>query len=80
MAKNNKPAQAYDEPHKMSGKQTNVGTYSGYEAGAKVIDKSNISVGGISKGNYAKENPYGVGKMRGAGAATKGTKISGKMG
>jgi hypothetical protein len=25
-------------------------------------------------------NPYGVGKMRGFGAATKGTKISGKMG
>jgi hypothetical protein len=40
----------------------------------------NISVGGISKGNYAKENPYGVGVMRGYGAATKGRKISGKMG
>jgi hypothetical protein len=80
MAKNNKPAQAYDEPHKMSGEKTNVKTYSGYEAGAKVMDKSNISVGGISKGNYAKENPYGVGVMRGYGAATKGRKISGKMG
>jgi hypothetical protein len=79
-AKNNKSAQAYDEPHKMSGKKTNVNTYSGYEAGAKVLDKSNISVGGISKGNYAKENPYGVGVMRGFGAATKGKKISGKMG
>jgi hypothetical protein len=79
-AKNNKAAQAYDEPHKMSGKKTNVNTYSGYEAGAKVMDKSNISVGGISKGNYAKENPYGVGVMRGYGAATKGRKISGKMG
>ena len=80
MAKNNKPAQAYDEPHKMSGEKTNVKTYSGYEAGAKVMDKSNISVGGISKGNYAKENPYGVGVMRGYGAAIKGRKISGKMG
>ena len=40
----------------------------------------NISVGGISKGNYAKENPYGTGTMRGYGAATKGKKISGKMG
>ena len=79
-AKNNKAAQAYDEPHKMSGKQTNVNTYSNYEAGAKVMDKSNISVGGISKGNYAKENPYGVGVMRGFGADTKGKKISGKMG
>jgi hypothetical protein len=80
MAKNNKPAQAYDEPHKMSGKKTNVDTYNKYEAGAKVMDNANISVGGISKGNYAKENPYGVGVMRGYGAATKGRKISGKMG
>jgi len=80
MAKNNKPAQAYDEPHKISGEKTNTSTYSGYEAGAKVLDKANISVGGISKGNYAKENPYGVGVMRGYGAATKGRKISGKMG
>jgi expansin (peptidoglycan-binding protein) len=80
MAKNNKPAQAYDEPHKMSGEKTNTSTYSGYEAGAKVLDKANISVGGISKGNYAKENPYGVGVMRGYGAAIKGRKISGKMG
>jgi len=44
------------------------------------LDTSNISVGGVSKGNYAKENPYGVGVMRGYGAATKGRKISGKMG
>jgi len=80
MAKNNKPAQAYDEPHKMSGEKTNTSTYSGYEPGAKVLDKANISVCGISKGNYAKENPYGVGVMRGYGAATKGRNISGKMG
>lgn len=80
MAKNNKPAQAYDEPHKMTGEKTNVNTYSKYETGAECLDKSNISVGGISKGNYPKENPYGVGVMRGFGAATKGKKISGKMG
>jgi hypothetical protein len=80
MAKNNKPAQAYDEPHKMSGEKTNTSTYSGYEAGAKVLDKANISVGGISKGNYKGINPYGTGTMRGYGAATKGRKISGKMG
>ena len=44
------------------------------------MDMNNISVAGVSKGNYAKENPYGVGVMRGYGAATKGRKISGKMG
>lgn len=40
----------------------------------------NIAVGGVSKGNAKGTNPDGVGKMRGYGAATKGTKISGKMG
>jgi len=43
-------------------------------------DVINMSVGGISKGNYKGINPYGVGEMRGYGAATKGKKISGKMG
>jgi hypothetical protein len=40
----------------------------------------NISVAAGSKGNYKGTNPYGVGEMRGYGAATKGRKISGKMG
>jgi hypothetical protein len=44
------------------------------------IDEFNISVGGTSKGNIKGINPYGVGEMRGYGAATKGRKISGKMG
>ena len=70
----------YAAPHDMSGKATNVNTYSGYTPGAKVMDTMNMSVGGVSKGNYKGENPYGVGVMRGYGAATKGRKISGKMG
>lgn len=74
------PAEVYAPPHTMDGKTTNIETYSGYETGAKRMDQMNMSVGGISKGNYAKENPYGVGVMRGYGAATKGRKISGKMG
>jgi hypothetical protein len=73
-------AEVYAQPHTMDAGATSVNTYSGYEPGAKVIDKANISVGGISKGNYAPINPYGVGVMRGYGAATKGRKISGKMG
>jgi hypothetical protein len=40
----------------------------------------NMSVAAGSKGNYKPTNPYGVGEMRGYGAATKGRKISGKMG
>jgi 3D (Asp-Asp-Asp) domain-containing protein len=73
-------AEVYAEPHTMSGKPTNATTYSGYKTGAECMKEMNISVSGISKGNYAPVNPYGVGVMRGAGAATKGKKISGKMG
>jgi hypothetical protein len=40
----------------------------------------NMSVAAGSKGNYKPTNPYGVGEMRGYGAAIKGRKISGKMG
>ena len=74
------PADVYAPPHTMSGKDTNVQTYSKYETGAQCMDSLNMSVGGISKGNYAPINPYGTGAMRGYGAATKGRKISGKMG
>lgn len=74
------PANIYAEPHTMDGKATNVNTYTTYEPGAQVVNTLNVSVGGISKGNYKGVNPYGTGTMRGYGAATKGRKISGKMG
>jgi len=73
-------AEVYAAPHTMTGKETDVQTYMKYETGAQVVDKINMSIGMISKGNYAPVNPYGVGEMRGYGAATKGRKISGKMG
>lgn len=73
-------AEVYAAPHTMEGKTTDANSYQKVETGAEVMKKLNMSVGGISKGNYAKENPYGVGVMRGYGAATKGRKISGKMG
>ena len=72
-------AKVYAEPHTMSGKKmSNV--ESTVTKKGNGMDDINISVAGISKGNYPKENPYGVGVMRGYGAATKGRKISGKMG
>jgi hypothetical protein len=83
MKKNGKevgPAEIYAAPHTMEGAATSVKTYQKAETGAECMTKMNMSVGGISKGNYAPENPYGVGTMRGYGAATKGRKISGKMG
>ena len=74
------PAEVYAAPHTMDGKATSIVADSAYTPGAKVVDTMNISVGGVSKGNYKPINPYGVGVMRGYGAATKGRKISGKMG
>ena len=73
-------ADVYAEPHTMSGQKTDVNTYSTYKTGKDCMNELNISAGGISKGNYAPVNPYGTGEMRGYGAATKGRKISGKMG
>lgn len=74
------PASTYAQPHTMEGGKTNIDTYSKYTPGAKVVNEMNMSVAGISKGDYKPINPYGVGEMRGYGAATKGRKISGKMG
>jgi hypothetical protein len=72
-------ADVYAEPHTMSGKKLSNVESSVTKKGNGVNDV-NMSVAGISKGNYAPMNPYGVGQMRGYGAATKGRKISGKMG
>ena len=74
------PAGVYAAPHTMAGKATNIVADSSYTPGAKIMDEMNPSVAGISKGNYKGINPYGTGTMRGYGAATKGRKISGKMG
>jgi hypothetical protein len=74
------PASTYAQPHTMEGGKTSIDTYSKYATGTSVMNEMNVSVGGISKGNYKPINPYGVGEMRGYGAATKGRKISGKMG
>ena len=73
MAKNNLPASSY------------VGRYKEglpAEDGKNCINELDIAVGGLSKGNAKgdKVNPHGVLEMRGFGAATKGKKISGKMG
>jgi hypothetical protein len=43
------------------------------------VDKVNMSVAGISKGNYAPINKNGEKTMRGYGAATKGIKTRGPM-
>lgn len=72
MAKENKPASAYAGRYKevdMKGVVTKPGNG---------MDKMNISVGNVSKGNYAPEKTDGI-KIRGTGAATKGTMARGPM-
>jgi len=73
------PASTYAVPHTMEGGKTNVDTYNKYTPGAKILDESNPSVAGISKGNYKETKTTGI-KIRGTGAATKGTMARGPMG
>ncbi len=60
-------AQVYAEPH------TEVVAKPG-----NCLNDLNISVGGVSKGNYKADKTDGI-KIRGTGAATKGTKARGPM-
>jgi hypothetical protein len=71
-------AAVYAAPHDMKGKATSIQADSKYTTGADMLNKTNISVGGISKGNTSEAKTSGI-KMRGAGAATKGTMCRGPM-
>lgn len=89
-AKENKDASAYTGFKYPSGGGNDIGVYKQPESVAvdggavyqsgETVSALNISVGNTSKNAGRKENPYGTGEMRGYGAATKGRKISGKMG
>lgn len=70
-------AATYAEPHTMNGKKVSSAKSSVTKSG-NCLDKANISVGGVSKGNYAPEKTDGI-KIRGTGAATKGLKARGPM-
>ena len=71
------PASVYAEPHSMDGKKMKS-TKDVITKPGNGMDKMNISVGGVSKGNYKAEKTDGI-KIRGTGAATKGTKARGPM-
>jgi hypothetical protein len=71
-------AAVYAEPHTMDGKKLKAEETKG-ESGAKCMTEMNISVAGISKGNYKETKTTGM-KIRGTGAATKGTMARGPMG
>ena len=70
-------AKVYAEPHTMDGK-TMKSTKSAVTKPGNGIDQMNVSVGGVSKGNYKAEKTSGI-KVRGTGAATKGLKARGPM-
>ena len=72
------PASVYAEPHTMDGKKMK-NTKDVITKPGNGMDKMNISVGNVSKGNYGAINKNGEIKIRGTGAATKGTKARGPM-
>jgi hypothetical protein len=71
-------AEVYAKPHTMDGKAMTTAKDSVTKPG-NGLDKANISVGGISKGNYPADNKNGEMKQRGSGAATKGFTSRGPM-
>ena len=70
-------AAVYAEPHTMDGKQVKAQVPE--KSGAAYMNEMNISVGSNSKGNYKEPKTSGI-KIRGTGAATKGTMARGPMG
>lgn len=70
------PASVYAEPHTMKGKPLKPVVPT--ETGAARMDKMNMSVAGVSKGNYPEAKTSGI-KIRGTGAATKGVMARGPM-
>lgn len=75
------PASVYAEPHTMKGKKMDVksATKDAVVKPGNGMDKVNMSVGGYTKGCFDPINKNGEMKIRGTGAATKGTKARGPM-
>jgi hypothetical protein len=71
-------ADVYAEPHTMDGKKITTAKDAVTKPG-NGMDKLNMSTGFYSKGNYETINKHGEMKIRGTGAATKGTKARGPM-
>ena len=79
MAKNNKPASAYAKPHTMGGKTVRVEEQPGSGPVRNNSNTVDMSVGNIDKS----QGEHGIKtsgiKIRGTGAATKGTMARGPM-
>lgn len=72
------PADVYAAPHTMDGKKITT-VKSAVTKPGNGVNEVNMSVAGISKGNYTPENKNGAIKIRGTGAATKGVMARGPM-
>ena len=72
------PAEVYAAPHTMDGKKITT-VKSAVTKPGNGVNEVNMSVAGISKGNYTPENKNGAIKIRGTGAATKGVMARGPM-
>jgi hypothetical protein len=73
------PASVYAPPHTMTGKSVTTEANPGTEPNRSKLDTMDVSIGRLSKsaGNETIKTS-GI-KMRGAGAATKGTMSRGPM-
>lgn len=71
-------AATYAEPHTMDGKKVKPVTAKG-KSGAECMNEMDVSVGTISRKGGKEAKTTGI-KIRGTGAATKGTMARGPMG
>ena len=79
MAINNKAAETYAPPHTMTGKKVgNELPAMSTETGANSLNEMNISVGTVSKGNYAPTKTSGI-EVRGRSKQSKGKLARGPM-
>lgn len=70
-------AEVYAQPHTMTGGKVKLGN--GYDSEPTKADRVNMSVGNIDREGYdAGAKTSGI-KIRGTGAATKGTMARGPM-
>lgn len=72
------PASTYAEPHTMKGTKTKTESNPGKRINEDVLDREWQPLDGVGIGGHKGIKTSGI-KMRGAGAATKGTMSRGPM-
>jgi hypothetical protein len=79
MGKEVGPASLYAKPHTMSGKSVTVEANPGKGPNTSKLDTYDVSIGNISKSAGDEQIKTSGIKIRGTGAATKGTMARGPM-